>query len=104
MGEFSAFFTYKESIKNFYNLISNVTFSFKENVEEFHPAFNKCTSDAENHFGRCSNKHASLLLGFGLANHVLDFLSGGYLEKDSVVQFKYSSPDLSNKEKLAVFT
>ena len=87
MGEFSAFFTDKESIKNFYSLISNVTFSFKENVEN-----------------RRMFKHASLLLGFGLANHVLGFLSGGYLEKDSAVQFKYSSADLSNKEKLGVFT
>ena len=36
---------------------------------------------------------------FELVNHVLGYLSGGSLEKDSVVQFKYSSGDLSDKEK-----
>ena len=40
---------------------------------------------------------------FELANHVLGYLSGGSLEKDSVVQFKYSSGDLSDKEKSIVF-
>ena len=44
----------------------------------------------------------SLLLGFELTNHVLGYLSGGSLEKDSVVQFKYSSADLSDKEKSIV--
>ena len=45
-----------------------------------------------------------MLLGFELANHVLGYLSGGSLdEKDSVVQFEYSSADLSDKEKSIVF-
>ena len=44
-----------------------------------------------------------MLLGFELANHVLGYLSRGPLEKDSVVQFKYSSVDLTNKEKSIVF-
>ena len=51
----------------------------------------KCISDAENPFGGSLNKHASLLLGFELVNHVLGYLSGGSLDKkDSVVEFKYS--------------
>ena len=83
-------------------LISNVL-SFKGDAEKFHPAFYKCISDAENPFGGSLNKHASLLLGFELANHVLGYLSRGSLEKDSVVQFKYSSADLSDKEKSIVF-
>ena len=76
---------------------------FKGDAEKFYPAFYKCISDAENPFGGSLNKHASLLLGFELANHVLGYLSGGSLEKDSVVQFKYSSADLCNKEKAIVF-
>ena len=36
-------------------------------------------------------------------NHILGYLTGGSLEKDSVVQFKYSSADLSDKEKSIVF-
>ena len=42
------------------------------------------------------------MLGFEPANHVLDYLSGGSLE-DSVAQFRYSSADLSDKEKSVVF-
>ena len=34
---------------------------------------------------------------------VLGYLSGGSLDEDSVVQFKYSSADLSGKEKSIVF-
>ena len=49
-------------------------------------------------WGECLNKHESLLLGFKLANHILGYLSGGYIEKDSVVQFKCSFADLSDKE------
>ena len=103
MGEFSAFVINKECITNFHKLISNVVLSFKGDAEKFYLAFYKCISDAENPFGGSLNKHASLLLGFELANHVLGYLSGGSLEKDSVVQFKYSSADLSNKEKSIVF-
>ena len=103
MGEFSAFLIDKECIKNVHKLISNVVLSFKGDAEKFYPAFYKCISDAENPFGASLNKHASLLLGFELANHVLGYLSGGSLEKDSVVQFKYSSADLSDKEKSIVF-
>ena len=104
MGEFSAFLIDKECIKNVHKLISNVVLSFKGDAEKFYPAFYKCISDAENPFGGSLNKHASLLLGFELANHVLGYLSGGSLdEKDSVVQFKYSSADLSDKEKSIVF-
>ena len=68
--------------------MSNVALSFKGDAEKFCPAFYKYISDAENHFGRSLNKHASLLLGFELANHVLGCLFGGSLLKDSVVQFK----------------
>ena len=104
MGEFSAFLIDKECIKNVHKLISNVVLSFKGDAEKFYPAFYKCISDAENPFGASLNKHASLLLGFELANHVLGYLSGGSLdEKDSVVQFEYSSADLSDKEKSIVF-
>ena len=39
--------------------------------------------------------HAS----FELVIHVLGYLSGGSLEKDSAVHFKDSSADLSDKEK-----
>ena len=79
----------KECIKNVHKLISNVVLSFKGDAEKFYPAFYKCISDADNPFGGNLNKHASLLLGFELANHVLGYLSGGSLEKDSVVQFKF---------------
>ena len=104
MGEFSAFVINKECIKNVHNLISNVVLSFKGDAEKFYPAFYKCISDAGNPFGGSLNKHASWLLGFELAaNHVLGYLSGGSLEKDSVVQFKYSFADLSDKEKSIVF-
>ena len=34
---------------------------------------------------------------------ILEKLSGESLEKDSVAQFKFSSADLSDKEKLIVF-
>ena len=92
-GEFSAFVINKECIKNIHKLISNVVLSFKGDAEKFYPAFYKCISDAENPFGGSLNKHASLLLGFELGNHVLD----------SVVQFKKSSADLSDKEESIVF-
>ena len=75
----------------------NVVLSFKGDTEKLCPAFYKCISDAENPFGESLNKHASLLLRFELANHVLGYLSGGSLEKDSLAQFKYSSADLSDK-------
>ena len=104
MGEFSPFVINKESIKNVHKLISNVVLSFKGDAEKFYPVFYKCISDTENPFGGSLNKHASLLLlGFELANHVFGYLSGGSLEKDPVVQFKYSSADLSDKEKSIVF-
>ena len=89
MGEFSAFIIDKECIKNIHKLISNVALFFKVDAEKFYPVSSKCLSDAENPFGESLNKHASLLLGFELVNHVLGYLSGGSLEKDSVVQFKY---------------
>ena len=89
MGEFSAFIIDKECIKNIHKLISNVVLFFKGDAEKFYPVSSKCLSDAENPFGGSLNKHASLLLGFELVNHVLGYLSSGSLEKDSVVQFKY---------------
>ena len=73
MGEFPAFVVNKECIKNVHKMISNVVLSFKGDAEKFY----KCISDAENPFGGSLNKHASLLLGFELANHVLGYLSGG---------------------------
>ena len=76
MGEFLVFLIDKECIKNFHKLIRNVVLSFKGDAEKFHPAFCKCVSDAENPFGESLNKHASLLLGFELANHILSYLSG----------------------------
>ena len=113
MGEFSAFVIDIECIKNVHKLISNVVLSFKGDAEKFYKcisfnfinvsAFYKCISDAENPFGGSLNKHASLLLGFELGNHILGYLSGGSLEEDSAVQFKYSSADLSNKEKSIAF-
>ena len=87
MGEFSAFVINKEFIKNVHKLISNVVLSFKGNAEKFYPAFYKCVSDAYNHFGGSLSKHASLVLGFELANHVLGYLSGGSLEKDWLSNF-----------------
>ena len=103
LGEFSVFVINKECIKNVHKLTSNVVLSFKGDAEKFDPAFYKCISDAENLFVGSLNKHTSLLLEFELANHVLGYLFGGSLEKDSVVQFKYSSADLSDKEKSTVF-
>ena len=103
MGEFLAFVIDKECIKSIHKLIGNIFLSFKGDAEKFYPAFYKCISDAENPFGGSLNKHASWLLGFELANHVLGYLSGGFLEKDSVAQFKYSSADLNDKEKSIVF-
>ena len=76
MGEFSAFVINKECMKIVHKLISNVVLSFKGDAEKFYPAFYKCISDAENPFGGSLNKHASLLLGFKLANHVLGYLAG----------------------------
>ena len=99
MGEFSAFLIDKECIKNVHKLISNVVLSFKGDAEKFYPAFYKCISDAKNPFGGSLNKHAALLLGFELASHALGFLSGGSFGKDLVVHFKYSSADLSEKDK-----
>ena len=87
VGEFSAFLSNKECIKNVHKL-SNVVLSFKGDAQKFYPAFHKCISDAENHFGGSVNKHASLLLGFELANHGLGYLFGGSLQKDLIVQFK----------------
>ena len=68
----------------------------------FDPAFYKCISDTENPFDGSLNKHASLLLGFEQANHVLSYLSSGSLEKGSVVLFKYDFVDLRDKEKFAI--
>ena len=102
-ASFMGFLIDKEWIKNVYKLISNVTWSFKGDVKKFYPAFCKCISDAENHFGESLNKHTTLLLEFKLANPFLGYLSSGSLEKDSVVQFKYSSADLSDKEMSTVF-
>ena len=83
--------------------ISNAVLSFKEDAEKFYPAFYKSISDVQNPFGEILNKHASLLLGIELANIVLGYLSCWSLEKDSVVQSKYSSVDLSDKEQPIVF-
>ena len=55
-------------------------------------------TSVENLFGGILNKHASLLLEFEPANHVLL-----YLFLISVVQFNYSSADLIGKEKSIVF-
>ena len=84
-------------------MISYAALSFKGDAERSYSAFCKCISDAENPFGGSLNKHVSLLLGFELANHVLGYLSGGSIEKDSIVQNKYSPADLSNEEKSIVF-
>ena len=97
MGEFPAFFIDKECIKNVNKLISNAVLSFKWGAEKFCPAFYKSISDAENLFGKSLNKHPTLLVEFELANHGLSYLSGSSFEKDSVVQFKFSSTDFSNK-------
>ena len=83
MGEFSPFLIDKECVKNVHKLISNVVLSSKGDAEKFYPTFYKCISDAENPFGGCLNKHASLLLRFEQANHVLGYLSDGSLKKDS---------------------
>ena len=50
-----------------------------------------------------ARRPSSLLLRFELANHNLSYLSGRSLQKDSVVQFKYSSADIADKEKSIVF-
>ena len=87
MGEFSAFVNDKKCIKNVHKLIINNVLSFKGYSEKFYLAFYKCISYAENLFGGSLSKHASLLFGFELVNHVLGYLSSGSLEKDLVVQF-----------------
>ena len=71
IGEFLDFVIDKQCIKNVNKLISNIALSFKGDAEKFYPAFYKCISDAENPFGGSLNKHASLLLGFEVTNHVL---------------------------------
>ena len=91
MGEFSAFLIDKDCIINVHNLISNAVLSFR---------YFRCRKS----FWRKFKKHASLQLGFELANHVLGNLSGGSLEKESFVRFKYRSADLSDKEKSIVFS
>ena len=101
MVQFLAFLIDKDCIKNVHKLISNVILFFKGDAEKFYPAFYKCIPDAKNPFGGNVNKHASL--GFKLANHVLGYLSGGSLQKVSVVQIEYCSADLSDKEKSFVF-
>ena len=103
MGEFPAFLIDKECIKNVNKLISNVVLPFKWDAEKFCPAFYKSISDAENLFRKSLNKHPTLLVEFELANHGLDYLSGGSFEKDSVVQFKFRSTDFINKVKSIVF-
>ena len=80
----------------------NVVLSSNGNAEKFFPEFYRCISDTENPFGEGLKIHASLLLGFEIANHLLGYLSGGSMEKDSVVQFKYSSEDISDKEKSTI--
>ena len=50
MGEFSAFLTDKECIKNVHKLLSNVVTSFNGHADKFYPAFYKCILDAENPF------------------------------------------------------
>ena len=101
MGEFLAFLIDKKYIKNLHKLKSNIVLPFKGKAENIFPAFYKCISDAENNFGEGLNKHASFLFRFELEN--LAYLSGGSFEKDSVVQFKYSSADLRDKEKTILF-
>ena len=64
--------------------------------------FINVSQSAENSFDGILNKHASLLLKFELANHIQGYLSGGYLEKDLVVQFEYSSAAFSDKEESIV--
>lgn len=49
------------------------------------------------------DKHVLLLLRIELAYHLLDYLSGESLVKDSVVEFKNSSGDISDKEKSIAF-
>ena len=80
----------------------NVALSSNGDAEKFFPEFYGCISDTENPFGEGLKIHASLLLGFEIANHLLGYLSGGSMEKDSVVQFKYSSEDISDKEKSTI--
>ena len=77
-------------------MISNVALSFEGDAENFYSAFYKCVSVIENPLGGSLKKHAPLALGM---NHILGYLSGGFLEKDLVVQFKYGSADFSDKEK-----
>ena len=101
MGEFSTFFIDKECIKNSHKLISNVVSTFNGDAVKY---IFKCISEAENPFSGSLNKLALLLLGFELSNQVFDYISGGSLdEKGSFVQFKYSSADLSDKDKSIVF-
>ena len=76
---------------------------FKGHIGKLCPAFYICIKYAENPFRKGLNKHASLLLGFELGNHVLGYLSGGSYEKDSPVQFKYSSRDLNKRVESVVF-
>ena len=89
--------------QNAHILISNVVLHFKGDAEKFYLAFYKYISDAENVFGGSLTKNSSLLLGSELANYALGNLSGGSLEKDSVVEFKYSYADHSDKIKSIVF-
>ena len=49
------------------------------------------------------DKHVFLLLRIELAYHLLGYLSGESLLKDSVVKFKNSSGDISDKEKSIAF-
>ena len=86
--------------KTVHKLISNAVLSFKGDAVKFYPTFYKCILDAGNPFGGSLNKHVLLLLGFELANPILGYLSGGYLEKDSVGKFKYSSADLREKKSI----
>ena len=100
---FRHFLLIKNVSKNAHKLLSNIVSSFKGHADKFYAAFYKCIIDAENPFGWSLNKHAALLSGFELANHILGYLSGGSLdEKDLVLQFKYISADLSDKEKSIV--
>ena len=81
MGEFWAFLIDKECIKNVHKLIISAILAFKGDAEKFYPEFCKCVSNAENPFDESLNKDVSLSLGFEAVNHILVYLSGGFLKK-----------------------
>ena len=82
-------------VSTVYNLVSEVVFKFKGDAEKFYPDFaflfqsNKIFEELDH--------NCNVLIGFGLANHVLAFLVNSKLIGDSI-NFQQQQSDFSLKD------